>query len=356
MRLKAWMSPLPLLVLAACGKSSGPAEADEGARLTGRLDLLQPGRCQIVEGELALGRDVWLTRWYGRESEPDAPDLLGEDRPGLLATTPSRILIHLAAASGPRALRSAVRRERPGSDPLLRAEIFWQSPGEDPRSLAAVELPPEDDRWHAIAADLPVEAGDHWLIARHAHPGLAAQAGARVSWGSPVVAPSLPPDLPDIILLTVDTLRADAIAHMPYARQLFASGEWAGSALAPSNWTLPSFASLWTGLESELHGAGRGAFSALPAPGPESRAFTALGPARTFPEALHDAGWATACVHQNPFLEPWTGLARGFDSWIRTRDEIQSNRAPAEAWCQANAHRPRLLVLHWMTPHLPYGE
>lgn len=301
------------------------------------------------------GRDAWLTKWYGRAADAAAPEVLGDDRPSLLVSTPSRLRVNLAAADGPRLFRGAVRRERPGTDPTLRAEVFWQSPGADPRSLAAVELSPDEERWQTIEAELPMEAGELWLIARHAHPGLATQSGARLAWGSPVVAPLQPPRLPDIIFITIDTLRADAIAHMPYLRQLFAPGEWAGSAVAPSNWTLPSFASLWTGLEADQHGAGRGSFSTTPQPGNESRAFTALNMVRTFPEALRDAGWATACVHQNPFLEPWTGLPRGFDSWIRTADGVQANRAPAAAWWQANAHRPRLLVLHWMSPHLPYG-
>lgn len=347
---------LPLLALAACGAPKDQAPADAGQRLTGRVNLLEPGLCQVVEGELRHGRDEWLTRWYGRESEPDAPVLLGEERPSLLVSTPSRLRVGLKSSVGPRTLRTAVRRERPSQDPSLRAEVFWQAPGGEARSLAAAVLTSDNDSWQPLTADLPEEAGDLWLVARHEHPGLAAQTGARLAWGSPAIAPLLPPDLPDIILITVDTLRADAIAHMPTVQRLFAPGEWAGRALAPSNWTLPSFASLWTGLDSELHGAGRGAFSPTPSLlGAEARAFTALNQARTFPEALQDAGWATACVHQNPFLESWTGLGRGFDAWIRTSDGLQSNRGPAESWWQANAHRPRLLVLHWMTPHLPYG-
>jgi len=345
---------LPLLALGACGQAENAAPADAGRTLTGRISLLEPGLCQAVEGQLSVGRDEWLTRWYGRESEADAPVLLGEERPSLIVSTPSRLRVNLGAADGPRTFRASVRREQPSQDPDLRAEIFWQAPGAEPRSLAAAVLASEDDSWQHLAADLPIEAGDLWLIARHEHPGLAAQAGARVAWGSPVIAPLQPPDLPDVVLITVDTLRADAVARMPNVQRLFAPGEWAGRAVAPSNWTLPSFASLWTGLDADQHGAGRGAFGA-PASGPEARAFTALGPARTFPEALQDAGWATACVHQNPFLESWTGLGRGFDAWIRTRDGLQSNRGAAEGWWRANAHRPRLLVLHWMTPHLPYG-
>jgi hypothetical protein len=344
-----------LLLLAACGKAPAEPGVDAGFQLTGRVDLLEPGLCHIVEGELRPGRDAWLTRWFGRESDAGAPALLGDDRPSLLVSTPSRLRVSLPEVAGPRLFRGAVRRERAGTDPSLRAELFWQAPGSDPRSLAAAELQPSDDRWQELAAELPTEAGDLWLVARHTHPGLAAQSGARLAWGSPVIAPLQAPRLPDIILLTVDTLRADAIAHMPTVRQLFAPGEWAGSAVAPSNWTLPSFASLWTGRDADQHGAGRGSFSTTPLPVATPREFTALNMVRSFPEALRDAGWATACVHQNPFLESWTGLARGFDAWIRTPDGIQANRAPAEAWWQANAHRPRLLVLHWMSPHLPYG-
>jgi len=347
-----------LLLAGAAGACGGdrPGSIAAGTDLTGRVDLCAPTAWSVEQGHAEGGRHAWITRWYGRESQADAPLLLGDERPGLIVSTPSRLRRACAASAGPRALRVGVRRDGPGEGPAVRAEVFWKPEGGEPRSLAASELPAEEDAWRELAAEVPAAAGDLWLVAHFTHPGLASQPGPRVTWGAPILAPAQPPHLPDIVIVTVDTLRADALQYMPVTRRYFAEGEWAEAALAPSNWTLPAFASLWTGLPADRHGAGRGAVAAQPVPGAERRGFTALGPAPTFVAALHAVGWATACVHQNPFLEPWTGLSRDFEAWIRTRDAVDAQRGPALGWWRANAHRPRLLVLHWMTPHLPYGE
>jgi len=345
-----------LLLASACG---GGEARDPGEQLTGRIDLMTTGAIEVVEGGMRVARDPWLTPWYGLESTAAAPELIGDERPALGVETPSRLRLALAASAEARCLRVSVRRQRPLSAavaaPNLRAELFWESPGETPRSLTFASLSPGDDRWHELAADLPTQAGTLWWVARADGVATAGLSAGAVSWGAPVIAPSSAPPLPDLILITVDTLRADAMERMPMTRALLQSGLWAERAVAPSNWTLPSFASLWTGLGPGEHGAGRGSFASEPQPGPEARDFTALGLHPSFPEALRAAGWATAGVHQNPFLEDWTGLSRGFERWVRVRDAVGAVAGPAEAWWAENAHRPRLLVLHWMTPHAPYG-
>lgn len=341
-----------LLIAPACGG----AEADPGAVLCGRVDLLAPGALEAVEGGARAGREAWLTGWYGRESAPGAPSLLADERAALRVNTPSRLRARLGRAAAPRTFTASVRRARPqaGATPLV-AEVFWEPAGGAPRSLARAELAAAGDAWEELRAEAPAEPGTLWLVARAAHPGLAAQPAGEVCWGAPALAPALPPPLPDLVIVTVDTLRADAPAAMPRLRAHFEGALWAPRAVAPSNWTLPSFASLWTGLPAGAHGAGRGRFAREPVAGAEPRGFTTLGPAPTFVEALHAAGWATAGFHQNPFLEDWTGLSRGFDRWTRLSDEPDALREPALAWWRSQAHRPRLLLLHWMTPHLPYG-
>lgn len=340
----------------SCGESSGSNVADPGRALTGRLDLTRTEAWVAVEGAARVGRDAWLTSWFGRESAPGAPALLGDERVALIVQTPSRVRCPLPAATAARTFRAAVRRESAGS--ALRAEVFFQAPGEAPRSLTAVELGADPSPWQEVAADLPTAAGDLWLVARRASSAVADQPAGVLAWGAPTVAPASAPDLPDLIVITVDTLRADAMDALPSTRALFGAGEWAAAGLAPSNWTLPSFASLWTGLPADQHGAGRTAFpSETPgASASAARDYTMLGAHPTVPESLHAAGWATACFHQNPFLESWTGLARGFDQWTRTADAPDAQRAPVETWWRAQAHRPRLLVLHFMRPHLPYGS
>ncbi len=110
------------------------------------------------------------------------------------------------------------------------------------------------------------------------------------------------PDGPDIVLITVDTLRADHAADMAAVQRIADTGvAMAGQASSP--WTLPSMASLMTGLEPHNHGAGRdrdGGFHGLPAD------------RRTMAQVLAEAGWDTAATIENPFVGGAFGIPRGF--------------------------------------------
>ena len=65
------------------------------------------------------------------------------------------------------------------------------------------------------------------------------------------------PDLDaPIVVLSVDTLRADAARQMDtYARLAQRGATWP-SAMATSSWTVPSLVSLWTGHPPRVHGGG----------------------------------------------------------------------------------------------------
>jgi arylsulfatase A-like enzyme len=131
---------------------------------------------------------------------------------------------------------------------------------------------------------------------------------AHVSRANPSVAA-----LPNVILITLDTVRADHVSAYGYARRTTpALDQFAREALmytsayAPSPWTLPSHASLMTGLSPSRHGATRlrrGLFSALGDSPP------------TLAEILHAKGYATAAVVGGEFCTRPFGLARGFDSY-----------------------------------------
>jgi len=125
--------------------------------------------------------------------------------------------------------------------------------------------------------------------------------------------PASEPPLPDIVLLTVDTLRADAARTMESYRRLASDGLAFTSVQAPSPWTLPSAATILTGTLLHRHGAGRqeGGMSGL------------ASDATTITESLAKAGYDTAAVTApNPFVGPTFRLDRGFDyfyqpSWSR---------------------------------------
>ena len=114
-----------------------------------------------------------------------------------------------------------------------------------------------------------------------------------------------------MVLVVLDSVRRDFFADGPEAApgQAFL-GElreecWRfPRVIAPAPWTVPSHASLMTGLppwEHQLHGRGGRTLSAS---------------TYTLASTLSSAGYATASFSANPLISPFTGLIRGFDeSW-----------------------------------------
>jgi arylsulfatase A-like enzyme len=165
---------------------------------------------------------------------------------------------------------------------------------------------------------------------------------------------------PDLLLVTVDTLRADALACYggppdvgPALCSLGERGvlyEWAISA-APS--TAPSVASLLTSLYPAEHGVTQFAMSWLD----ES--------AVTLAELLAASGYATGAVVSNPVLDRSRQLGQGFETYdVRmTRHELnrpqlaereaRATTDAALAWL-ARARPPRFLWVHYQDPHGPY--
>jgi len=129
-----------------------------------------------------------------------------------------------------------------------------------------------------------------------------------VEWRALALLPAAPAGAPNVLLLVLDTQRADHLSMYGYARptsprlDAFASEAVRyDNAHASSSWTLPSHASLFTGEPLSRHQAGI-----------MGRPFLD-GRFPTLAERLREAGWATGGFVANTF---WTGrntgLARGF--------------------------------------------
>lgn len=163
-----------------------------------------------------------------------------------------------------------------------------------------------------------------------------------------------------MLLLVVDTLRADHLGLYGYPRATSpALDEWANRgvvferAWATSSWTLPSFASIWTGLSPVRHGAGRRAG--------ESTDFSGISPGSpTMGEELGRGGWASVGVATNRFLHEDYGFARGFTEWDHAPGLAWRDRRAAVVvdralrWLEGWDGSPTLLMLHFFDPHMPY--
>jgi len=165
----------------------------------------------------------------------------------------------------------------------------------------------------------------------------------------------------DVVLVTIDTLRADAVgfaghpnAETPHLDGLAARGWVFERAHAHSVMTLPSHANLLTGRLPYEHGVRDNAGFVLP----ES--------VRTAAEAFAAAGFRTAAFVAAFPLDARYGLDRGFeiydDSYPEgsTRGFAVAERsgeevvAAATSWWRRHAGEPRFLWVHLYEPHVPY--
>ncbi len=184
---------------------------------------------------------------------------------------------------------------------------------------AAVIVPPILSRQVFRVEDLPART------ARAANAEGPPAPGAEEAPGPPSR------ERPDVILITLDTTRADHLSAYGYFRDtspvLEAFAKEAirfDQAWSTSSWTVPSHASLFTGLFPYSHGA-RYKTAKEQAGEPDLTSalhhtwIRPLDPAhRTLAEALHAAGYGTAAFVGGPYLRALFGMAQGFD-WYDDR-------------------------------------
>jgi len=344
-----------LLGMSSCGKST-PAGGAE------RPSLERLGEPTALVGQATAKPSTTLSPWYGKAAhDSSAPAILSDQRQAWTGAAPLRLAWNLEASTqGPRQLNTAVRAESTKWEHAWTASVFWQEESGEVQllwqeSIAAQNEAAHSPSWKAAQVFLPESAGTLILGAQWENPGLATQSGLRVAWQRPeVFHANAARELPDIVLISIDTLRHDALAEMPQLQALMDEGWQWQEAYAPSNWTLPAMASLFTGLDVDAHGVGRGPFAPSATGKAENRAFRSLQQGPTIAEVLQTQGYATGMWHQNPFLEAWSGLDLGFERYVRCADRPLSAATDAFSWWEQQSS-PRFLVLHEFTPHYPYA-
>ena len=167
----------------------------------------------------------------------------------------------------------------------------------------------------------------------------------------PLEAASPPPsaDAPDIVLLSLDTTRFDAVGFhqpagsydrarstTPHLDELSSFGVRFTAATAPAPHTHPSMASMLTGLDPAAHGSVSGA------------PMLAQGVV-TLAEHLRAQGYATAGFLDNPWLGETFGLSRGYE-------HLEMNARPERVirWLNEPRDQPIFLHVHLFQPHGPY--
>ncbi len=169
---------------------------------------------------------------------------------------------------------------------------------------------------------------------------------------------------PDVILITIDTLRADHVdcygdesAQTPTIDALARVGARFTHAYTPVPITLPAHASLFTGSFPMATGMHDFIGNKLP---PD---------AITLAKVLHDNGYTTAAFVSSAVLDSRFGLNQGFDTYfdyfdlsgLREANFDQMERRgdlvmdEALSWLKRNPRRPFFLWVHLYDPHHPYA-
>ncbi len=166
---------------------------------------------------------------------------------------------------------------------------------------------------------------------------------------------------PNVLLVTIDTLRFDrvgaygyAAAETPVMDALARRGVRFTTAIAHAPLTAPSHASILTGLLPLGHGVR------------DNGAFVLPRQPTTLAEAFRGAGYSTAAFVSGFPLDHRYGFARGFDTYddhlqrggdARRAAYVERSAADASraalAWMKG-ARRPWFAWVHYFDPHAPY--
>ena len=193
----------------------------------------------------------------------------------------------------------------------------------------------------ALRAATLALVGCAWLAGTNAFLRFDTSIGAP---GSAVVPAS--PSLPNIVLIVLDTVRADrtdlvdpTLENTPSMFALGHSGTVYTQAYANSTWSLPSHAALFTGLYPHRHDAGRRIVEVQPMFDSQYPGRLIIEPVplaedhETLAELLAQRGYATAAFAANHgFFSPVFGLLRGFtyvESEVKNALAIETIVAPA---------------------------
>lgn len=158
---------------------------------------------------------------------------------------------------------------------------------------------------------------------------------------------------PNVLLVTIETLRADHVSSYGYSRlttpnldRLASQGARFTTVIAQAPFTLPSIASLMTGRTPPTHGVRN--HPAILSPNIE-----------TVAERFRLAGYETAAMTRHTWLRNRSGLDQGFEQYFNNKfqaglDARSLSLAAVDWLTRRNAQKPFFLWLHFLDPHLPY--
>jgi arylsulfatase len=300
-----------------------------------------------------------------------AIEIDGGDRAALIAPPPSRMRFQVHVPPDARlrfgvGMQSPGRRDRGAAGVRFTVEIDGRAAYSRSVNPAATR---RDRRWFDV--DVPVGDAERTVevvlrterVGRGDHlagaPGWSHVRIVRDTWRDrqPVRV-----DRPSVLVVLVDTLRADAVGRStPTLDRLAATGTRFEQMEAQASWTMPAVATLMTGLHPRSHGVVGTAADPAAVPTTSDPAFVSDALV-TLPKLAQQAGITTIGISSNPLISRATNFASGFETfveagWERTRRNWPRGTTvtdPFLAWLRRNGGTRFFAYLHYMEPHDPY--
>jgi len=236
-----------------------------------------------------------------------------------------------------------------------------------PTAAGLPRSPPPSPPWFDLDLDLAAHAGEVvTLEVRAAFDAPSAELAGRplVAWGPARLAPppqavvrAAPPERPNVLLVVVDTLRADHLTSYGYPRDtapridelLARRGVVLEQAWSQAPWTLPSVVSFLTGrYPGELLTDDKIEYGIPPG-------------APSLAERFRRLGYRTAGFIANPTMHAGNGFARGFETFYTPDAKVSSLRLHGDTittravpWLRDHAGEPFFAYVHFVDPHDPY--
>ena len=165
---------------------------------------------------------------------------------------------------------------------------------------------------------------------------------------------------PNVLVILIDTLRADHLGMNGYERNTspfldsFAKENLNFTkAMSSASWTPPSVATLVSGMYASIHG-----HMPLRSQTDYGKRFTKLDDSFiTMAEVFKGAEYSTAAISANPIISKKYGFAQGFDLFVspgRENAEKVNARTKKYLSTMRPKDKPFFLYLQYMDPHDPY--
>ncbi len=255
---------------------------------------------------------------------------------------------------------AALTLSREGSDAKegtgvqdVEAWLTWRQ-SEEPGSDNPQELwrGTASHQWLSQDVELPEAGGT--LTLHSAAPVAWAEFHLLPHGATGLTATRQPNALPNLVLVSIDTVRSDHLSAYGYGRptspqleRLAAESHLFERSFSASTWTLPSTASLLTGLLPAQHGLRRLNQNLVPA-------------IDTLAEHLAHLGYCSAAITDGGFVSYGVGFAQGFERYDVTRGPAWATKdvaqivQQAESWLAQHHGGPFFLFVHTYEAHQPH--